>query len=152
MAGHDDHERIAADRLRHRIDRALHAHGAGDFVVGAGFAARNGAGELVDALVEVGDAGHVERDVGKIRVAAAQQRDNPFDRDFGIQRRTLLARLGIELVQPAAGIDLARFGKLHPKMPRSPHAMPHRPIAVSKIVYPYPDMTPPNPEGIIAPS
>ena len=106
--------------------------------IGAGFAARDGAGKLVDALVEGGDAGHVERDVGKIAGFAAQQRDDAFDRDFDIQRRALLARLGIELEQPPPGFDLAGFGSCTPTMPARPHAMPQRPIAVSNMVYPRP--------------
>ena len=86
---------------------------AGDLVIGAGFAARNGAGELIDALVEGVNAAHVERDFGKIGVAAAQHSCDAFDGDFGIQRRALLVGFRIEAEQPAPGIDLARFGKLH---------------------------------------
>ena len=86
---------------------------AGDFAIGAGFAARDGARERVDALVEGGNAGHIERDVGKVAVAAAQQRDDAFDRDLDIQRRAQFAGVGIELEQPPPGFDLARFGQLH---------------------------------------
>jgi hypothetical protein len=59
------------DRLRYRIHRAAGAQGAGHLAVGAGFAARDAAGDLVDPLVEGGNAGHIQRDIGKIGLAAA---------------------------------------------------------------------------------
>ena len=43
--------------------------GAGHLAVGAGFAARDAAGDLVDPLVERGNAGHIEGDIGKIGLA-----------------------------------------------------------------------------------
>ena len=86
---------------------------AGDLVIGAGLAARNGAGELVDALVEGGNAGHVERDVGKVALAAAQQRDDALDRDLDIRRRAKFAGLRIELEQPPPRVDLAGLRELH---------------------------------------
>ena len=50
---------------------------------------------------------------GEIGRLAAQQRDNAFDRDFGIQRRAKFAGFGIKLKQPPPGFDLARFRQLH---------------------------------------
>ncbi len=86
MAGHDDHEGIAPDRLRHRMGRARRTQSARDLGIGAGLAARDAAGELVDALVEIGNAGHVERDFADVGVAAAQDRDDALDGDFGCSR------------------------------------------------------------------
>ncbi|GCC46858.1 hypothetical protein chiPu_0030957, partial [Chiloscyllium punctatum] len=79
VAGHDDHEGIAAERLRHRIDRAGRAQGAGDLVIGPGFAAGNVADGMVDALVEGRDVGHVERHAREVTIAAAQGRDDALD-------------------------------------------------------------------------
>src|SRR6185437_5074183 len=75
--------------------------------------ARDLAGERVDALVEGRDAGHVEGDVEKVAIAAAQQRCDSFDRDLGVQRWAKFAGVGIELEQPPPGVDFAGFGKLH---------------------------------------
>ena len=44
---------------------------------------------------------------------APQQRDDAFDRKFGIDRRTKLARLGKMPEQAPPGVDLARLGQLH---------------------------------------
>ena len=93
----------------------------------------------------------VERDFAEVGVAAAQDRDDALDGDFGIRGRPLLAGFRIEPVHPAPGIEFARLRSCTPRIPLSPHAIPHRPIAVLKVVYPYPNMTPPNPPGIIAP-
>ena len=85
----------------------------GDFAIGAGFAARDGPRLLVNPLIEGGDAGHIEGDVGKIGRLAAQQRHDALDRDLDIQRRALFAGVGMELIQPPSGFDLARLGQLH---------------------------------------
>ena len=69
---------------------------------------------------------------------AAQQRHDAFDRDFDIRRRALFAGVGIELIQPAPGFDLARLRQLHANDAGGPHAMPQRPIIVSKMLYPRP--------------
>ena len=66
--------------------------------------------------------------------AAAQQRGDALDRDLDIQGRAKFARVGIELKQPPARIDLAGLGKLHANDARRPHAMPQRPIPVSKML------------------
>jgi hypothetical protein len=87
--------------------------GGCDLAIGAGFAARDGAGVLIDALVEGGDALDVERDIGKIAGLAAQQRHNALDRELDHRRRTLLACLRIEPVQPPPRLDFARFRQLH---------------------------------------
>src|SRR5690349_10377881 len=113
MTRHDDQEQVAAERLRHGVDRALHAHGACDLVIGARFAPRDRAYILVDALVEVRHAGKIQRDLRHVGIAAAQQRDDAFDGDFGVVRWALLARLGIEVVHPPPGFQLAGFGQLH---------------------------------------
>ena len=113
MAGHDDHEGVAGNRLRDRVRGAGSPELARDFAIGAGFAARNRARELVNPLIEGVNAAHVERDVGEIGRLAAQQRDNALDRDFDIQRRAQFAGVGILAQQPPAGFDLARFGQLH---------------------------------------
>ena len=104
---------ILGQRLRHRVHRAGGAEPGGDFAIGAGFAARDRLRQLVDPLVEGVDAGQIEGDVGKLAGLAAQQRHDALDRDFDIQWRTRFAGLGIKLIQPAPGFDLARFGQLH---------------------------------------
>src|SRR5262249_48500258 len=68
---------------------------------------------LVDALVEVRHAGKIQRDLRHVGIAAAQQRDDAFDGHFRVERRTLLARLGIEAVHPPPGFQLAGLGPLH---------------------------------------
>ena len=113
VAGHDDHEGISADRLRYRILAAAAADKVGDLVIGAGFAARNGAGGCIDALVEHRDPGHVERHIGEVGGAAAQLRTDALDRDLHHHWRTLFARLRIEPVKTPPGLDLPRFRQLH---------------------------------------
>src|ERR1019366_2520265 len=84
-----------------------------DLAIGAGFAARYGAREGINPLIEGVNAAHVEEDVGKIAGLAAQQRGDTLDRSLDIQGGAHLAGVGIELEQPLAGFDLARLGQLH---------------------------------------
>ena len=71
----------------------------------------------------------------KSHAAAAQQGCDALDRDLDIWGRAKFARIRIELKQPPPRIDLARFGKLHAdNARRAPHAMPQRPIPVSKML------------------
>src|ERR1700730_1407317 len=113
MAGDDDHERIFRDRLRHRMLGARRPEPRCDFTIRTGFPAGDGARQLVNALVEDMNAAGVEGNVQKIACLAAQQRDDAVDRDFGIHRRTGFARLGVELIYPPSGIDLACLGQMH---------------------------------------
>jgi hypothetical protein len=145
--GHDDHEGIAADRLRHRIDRAGSAQAAGDLVIGAGFAARDGPGNCVDALVEAWDISHIQRDVGQVGSLPAQQRDDALDGDFDIFRRPLLARVGIEQKQPPAGFDLAGFGELHADDTQRAPCDPAPANSRVKNAVPTPRHTPPTPRA-----
>ena len=85
----------------------------GDLVIGAGFAARNAARELVDALVEQRDALPVERDLGEVGVAAAQRAGDGLRSGRNHRRRAHVARFGKEAEQAAAGVQLARLGQLH---------------------------------------
>jgi hypothetical protein len=135
MAGHDDHKRIAGNRLRHRISGAGRAGTGGDLAIIAGFAARNGAREVVNTPMESRYVIHVERDVGKVAGLAAQQPDDAFDCDFDVRWRVEFRRLGIQPKQAAAGFDLAASGNCTPTTPISLDAMPHRPMAVSKTLY-----------------
>ena len=143
MAGHDDHEGIAGDRLRHRMRGAGGAaarwrprHRCGS--PRAGWSRAN----FVNPLVEGGDAGHVERDLGKIGVAAAQQRGDALDRDLDIQRRAQVRGHRDRAGTAAAGFRSPAPPAIARRRCRAwPHAMPQRPIAVSKIVYPRPAIT-----------
>jgi hypothetical protein len=103
-------------------------------VIGAGLAARNGSGELIDAAAEGGNVLHVEGDIGEIDVLPAQHGGDGVNCDFGVQRRALLARLVVEPQQAAPCVDLTRLRQLHARMPALLQTMPQRPIAVSKIV------------------
>jgi len=58
------------------------------------------------------DPGHVEGDAGGVGRLAAQQRHDALDRKLDIRRRALFAGVGIELVEPLAGFDLAGLGQL----------------------------------------
>src|SRR5215472_1411086 len=113
VAGHDDHERVLGDRLRHRQFGADAAHLGGDLVIGSGFATWNGAGEFVDPLTEERDALHVEDDVGEVGVAPTQKRGNALDGRLNRRRRSHLARFGIKAEQAAAGLELPRLWQLH---------------------------------------
>jgi len=62
-------------------------------------------------------------------------------RQGGVRGRRILAQ------HPPPGVDLARFRKLHGKNPDAPHAMPHRPLVESKMVYPRPAITQIAPTG-----
>src|SRR5205085_12141435 len=100
-------------RLRHRMRSAGGTQRLGDLVIGARLAARDSAGVLVDPPVEGGHVAAIEADVAKIGVAALQQRGDALDRKLGIERKRLLARLGMDLEDPAAGVDLPRLRQLH---------------------------------------
>ena len=134
MAGHDDHERVAADRLRHRIDCAGCAQGRGNFRIGPGFATRNRARIDIDALAESRNAGHIKRDLGEIARGSAQQGGDAFDCNLDILGRAKFAGIRIELIEPPPRIDLAHFRELYANNACRPHAMPQRPITESKIV------------------
>lgn len=113
MAGNDDHERVAGDRLRDRAHGARSPDTRGNFAIGAGFAARNRPRERVNPRIEVGYAAEVERDPGEIGAFAAQQRRNTIDRHFDMQRGSKFAGIGIETKQAPPCFDLARFRQLH---------------------------------------
>jgi len=100
----------AADRLRHRMDCAGRAQGGGHFGIGAGFAARNRARELVDALVR-GNEGHVEATSASSLWRPLSSAPMP---SMAISAFAAGAArgFGVEPEQPAAGVDLAGFGKL----------------------------------------
>src|SRR5207247_781216 len=105
----------------------------------------------VDALVEGGNAGHVEGDVGKVAVAAAQKRDDALDRDLDIDGWAKLTRLGVKLEQPLARIDLAGFRELHA---HDPVLAPRDAAAANSGVengVPTPRHTPAPPRRIITP-
>ena len=143
---------LRRDRLRHRIDRAGCAQGRGYFRIGPGLAARDRARIGVDALVEGGNAGHIQRDLGEIARRPAQQGCDALDCDLDIRRRAKFARIRIELIQPPPRIDLANFRKLHANNARRP---PRDAAAADRRVensVPTPRHTPPSPEGIIAPA
>src|SRR5271170_2838611 len=93
--------------------RAGRPQAGGDLAIGPGFAARDAARELVDPPVEGRDVLQIERNIGEIARVPTQQCDNAFDRDFDIERRARLARLGIKLKQPPSGLDLARLRQLY---------------------------------------
>ena len=120
MAGHDDHEGVAADRLRHRMDRAGSAQGRGYFRIGPGLAARDRARIGVDALAEGGNAGHIKRNLGEIARRPTQQGCDALDCNLDIRGSTKFARIRIELIQPPPRIDLANLGKLHANNARRP--------------------------------
>ena len=113
VAGHDDHEGIFCDRLRHGMDGAGSLQARRDLAIGHGFAARNGAGEVIDPGVERRDAGHIEPDLGQIGRLAAQQRRDALDGALDVRGRAQFAGVGEQLEQPAPGFDLARLRQLH---------------------------------------
>src|SRR6185437_11246158 len=113
VAGHNDHEWISAERLGHGKFAASAAYLARELAIGADFAARDGADELVNALVEGGMVGHVEGNAGQIARTATRLRNNALDGDFDVRRRALLARFRIEPEQPPTGFQLPRLRQLH---------------------------------------
>ena len=113
MARHDQHERIARQRLRHRMRGAGSLELRGDLAIGQRFAARDGPREVVDPGVERPDAGHIEPDLGEIGRLAAQQRHDAVDGALDFRGRAEFAGLGKQLEQPPPGFDLARLGQLH---------------------------------------
>ena len=147
MARHDDHERVAGNRLRDRMRRTRGPELGCDFAIGAGFAARNRARELVNPQIEGGDVAGIERDVGEIgRLAAQRARQCPRSRSrHSSGGRSSRASGYWRSNRPRVSISRAS-GSCTPTTPRWPHAMPHRPIPVSNTVYPRPDITQP-PQG-----
>ncbi len=109
--------RLAPDRLADRVRRAGRAEPFCEFGEGDGFAARDGAGVLVDAATERRHAVHVEDHIGEIAGFPAQQRRDAVDRDFDHQRRGEFAGVGILAQHTPPGLDLARFRKLHAENP-----------------------------------
>ena len=113
MAGNDDDERVAGDRLRDRAHGARSPDTRGDFAIAAGCAARNRPRERVDARIEGGQAAEVERDPGEIGAFAAQQRGNTIDRRFDTGRGRKFAGIGIKAKQAPPCFDLPHFRQLH---------------------------------------
>jgi hypothetical protein len=115
MTGHEDREGVSPDRMG----------GAGrtkpfrEFGEGDGFATRDGARVLIDAAIERRHAVHIEHHIGEIAGFPAQQRRNAVDRDFGIQRGTQFAGVGILAQHAPPGLHLARFRKLNAENPGS---------------------------------
>ena len=86
MTRDDDRNRIAAERLPDRACRRRIAKARGDFAVGQRRARRNRPRDLVDALMELRHAVHVERDEGKIRALAPHQSRHRVDDAPDIRR------------------------------------------------------------------
>jgi hypothetical protein len=113
MARHDNHERVAGNRLRDRMRSTRSPELGCDFAIGAGFAAGYRARELVNPQIEGGYLAGIERDVGEIARLAAQRRDNALDRSLDIERRAEFTGVWKLAQQPASGFDLACFRQLH---------------------------------------
>ena len=135
MAGHDDRERVAPERLADRLCGAALADPLGDLAVRDRLARRDRAGDRVDAAVELRNALHVEHDRREVARLALEQRDDRVDRALYVRRRRRLARVGDDAPDtPRAVARSSASGSCTAAMPRGPQAMPQRPSAVSKSV------------------
>ena len=84
----------------------------GDVAIGDGLAGRDGAGDLVDAAVEVGHAVEIERDVGEIVRLAREQFCDAVDRLSHLGGRFGLGGVGMALADAGADLLLAAHGQL----------------------------------------
>src|SRR5258707_15776340 len=79
MAGQDDGDGVAAERLADLARFVRRAELLGDLAVGHGLAGRDGARHLVDLAMEVRRRLEVERNVAEIDRLTREQRQNAVD-------------------------------------------------------------------------
>ena len=146
MARHDDRERVAPERLPDGARRAGRAEPRRDLAVRERRARRNGARHLVDAAMERRHALHVERD-GRTDRSPRRAGARRCRRARAAPRAAAALRARREIARSRrARVSASRAsGSCTPTTPRSPHAMPQRPIAVSKSAKPCAVMMPPDP-------
>ena len=76
-------------------------------------ARRDGAGDVVDAAVELGNAVEIEHDVGEIVRLAREQFDDAVDRALHLGGRRRLRDIAMALADAGAGLVLAPHRQLH---------------------------------------
>ena len=112
MAGHDDGDGIAPQRLADLARFVRHAQTLGDLAVGHGPAGRNGARDLVDLAMELGRVVEIDRDVAEIDGLALQQGQHAIDDALHAGGRRTLDRLRPALLQARARGLGGRRGQL----------------------------------------
>src|SRR6202140_193033 len=113
VARHHDRTGIAPERLADIARQLDAAEPLGDVAIGHGLARRNGAGDVIDSAVELGNAVEIEHDVGKVVRLAREQFDDPADRALHFGRWQRLREFAMGLTNAGAGLVLAAHRQLH---------------------------------------
>ena len=113
VAGHDDGEGVAPERLAHRARRARLAEPLRDLAIAQRGAGCDVARDLVDATMEGRYVRHVQRHVEQVARLAAQQCTDVVDRALHGGGRHGLARTGQPPPHARAQRLLIRFGQPH---------------------------------------
>ena len=121
MARDHDGERVASEGLADGLGRAGRAQLGRDLSVGAGVSGGDGAGHLVDALVEARHAVHVERDARQVGGPAGEQLHHRVDRSLHLLGGPPLVGLGPAAAHAGPRRRRTPFGQLHAdEPPRAP--------------------------------
>src|SRR5580698_6025061 len=112
MTGNHDRTGIAAERLADVARQLDTAEPLGDIAVGQGLARRNGAGDVVDAAVELRHAVEIERDIPEIIAFARKQLDDAIDGALHLVGRRRLADVATALPDTGTGLLVAAHRQL----------------------------------------
>jgi glyoxylase-like metal-dependent hydrolase (beta-lactamase superfamily II) len=113
VARHHDRTGIAPERLADIARQLDAAEPFGDIAVGQRLARRNGAGDIVDAAVELRNAVKIEHDFREIVRLAREQLDDSVDCVLHLGRRRHLRDVAITMADAGAGLVLAPHRQLH---------------------------------------
>src|SRR6202011_4535456 len=122
MAGHHDRTGIAPECLAD-VARQLDAtEPFGDIAIGHRLARRDGAGDVIDAAIELGNAVEIEGDIPEIVRLAREQLDDTVDRALYFSRRRRLRDIAMALADAGPGLVLVPHRQLHATdAARTPH-------------------------------
>src|ERR1700726_3915185 len=137
MAGHHDRTGIAPERLADVARQLDAAEPFGDIAIGHRLAWWDGAGDVIDAAVELGNAVEIEGDIPEIVRFAREQLDDPVDRALYVTRRRRLRDIAMALADAGTGLVLVPHRQLHrTDAARTPHdaAAPDRGVEDCKAV------------------
>jgi hypothetical protein len=84
-----------------------------NIAIGHGLARRNGARDVVDAAVELGNAVEIQLDVGEVVRLALEQLDDAVDRGLHLRGRRHFDQIVMALLQAGAGLLFVTHRQLH---------------------------------------
>src|SRR6266702_3732258 len=122
VAGHHDRAGIVPERLADVTRQFDAAEPFGDIAVSERLAWRDGARDVVDAAVELGDPIEIEHDTGEVVRLAGKQFNDPVDRTLHLGRWRRFRDIAMALADAGTGLVLAAHRQLHSiDAPCAPH-------------------------------